>query len=345
MKNKIAAVVLAAASGISLVGCQSLSEKIEFGLGIKVNAVTAAATATVNVTAVAAAFDKEGKVLAADIDVYQVPYKVVEGVLTLDTTKKQTAYAGANVVNSKKELGEIYGMSAVAGLEWFQQAEKLEEYFVGKTVEEIKAVIVEGDLPASISGAEVDAISRISIGVSDYVGALEEAFALKQAQEAKAGEGEELKVAVSGVVAGKATGFDITFGGIALDGSDVVVGAMADVVQVSLVVDAAPEIDTVGLDTTKAAYVASPANGDVWKSKRNLGAAYGMKSASAISKEWFEQADALQAALIGLSAEELANFEFDATTFKVLDEELLASVTIKVNGYLQAWTKAILVAE
>lgn len=251
MKNKIAAVVLAAASGLSLVGCQSLSEKIEFGLGIKVNAVTAAATVTVNVTSVAAAFDKDGKVLGADIDVYQVPYKVVEGVLTLDATKKQTAYAGANVVNSKKELGEIYGMSAVAGLEWFQQAEKLEEYFVGKTVAEIKAVVVEGDLPASISGAEVDAISRISISVTDYVAALEEAFALKQSQETKAGEGEALKVAVSGVVAGNAAGFDITFGGIALDSSDVVVGAMADVVQVKLAVDTAPEVDTIALDTTK----------------------------------------------------------------------------------------------
>lgn len=342
MKNRIAAAALAAVTGLSLVGCQSLSEKIEFGLGIKVNALTPAATATVNVTAVAAAFDKDGKVLAADIDVYQTPYKLsTEGALELNTTAKQTKDAGTLVVESKKELGEDYAMTTVAGLEWFEQAERLEEYFVGKTVAEIKGAVTADKLPAAISADTVAATSRISIKVTDYVAALEEAFALKQAQETKAGKGNDIKVGVAGKVVSKSTGFDIIFGGIALDSNDTVVAINTDVVQVALVVSEG----LIGFNTTNKGYATTPVNGDAWKSKRNLGDAYGMKSSSALGLEWYTQANTLQAHMIGKTAAQVSGFAFDATTFKVTDAQLLTKVSIKVNDYIAAWTKAIAAAE
>lgn len=344
MKNKIAAVVLAAASGLSLVGCQSLSQKIEFGLGIKVNTFTAAAAPTVNVTAVAAAFDLDGKVLGADIDVYQVPYKVVEGVLTLDNTKKQTMNAGALVVESKKELGEDYAMSTVEGLEWFEQAEKLEEYFVGKTVAELKGLVSEDHLPAAISGAEVSAETRISIKVTDYVAALEEAYELKKSQETKAGKGDEVKVGVAGHVVSKATGFDIIFGSAAVDSEETVVGAMIDTVQIALAVSGDAGAEVIGFNTTNKGYNGTATDGDVWKTKYNLGDAYGMKTNSGIEKEWWQQADALTVAVIGMTADEIEAIDLDEEGV-VTDEELLTSVTIGVDDYIAVWAKAIGLAD
>lgn len=344
MKNKFAAIALAAASGLSLVGCQSLSQKIEFGLGIKVNTFTAAAAPTVNVTAVAAAFDLDGKVLAADIDVYQVPYKLVEGVLTLDATKKQTMNAGALVVESKKELGEDYAMSTVEGLEWFEQAEKLEEYFVGKTVSELKGLVSEDHLPAAISGAEVSAETRISIKVTDYVAALEEAFELKKSQETKAGKGDDVSVGVAGHVISKAAGFDIAFGSVAVDSEETVVGAMVDMVQISLSITGEVGAQVIGFNTANKGYNGTATDGDIWKSKYNLGDAYGMKANSGIEKEWWQQADAFTAAVIGMTAEEIEAIELDEEGV-VTDAELLTSVTIGVDEYIAVWVKAIGLAD
>lgn len=80
------------------------------------------------------------------------------------------------------------------------------------------------------------------------------------------------------------------------------------------------------------------------KSKRELGEAYGMKKASGIGKEWYEQAAAFSQWTIGKTVEEVKGLK----TKKVDDAhpqvpdvpELTSSVTITVGDYIAAIEKA-----
>ncbi|KAF5043548.1 hypothetical protein DSECCO2_501070 [anaerobic digester metagenome] len=74
-----------------------------------------------------------------------------------------------------------------------------------------------------------------------------------------------------------------------------------------------------------------------YKTKKELGAEYGMVKASAIGKEWFEQMEAFEDWMTGKSIEEITGL-----TVKQRDDnhkavpdvpELTSSVTITVEGY------------
>ena len=80
-------------------------------------------------------------------------------------------------------------------------------------------------------------------------------------------------------------------------------------------------------------------------SKLEKGDAYGMRKASAIGKEWFEQIAAFGEYCIGKTLEEvlaIPTFVKDESHPKVPDvEELKASVTINVGDYMDALQKAV----
>ena len=80
------------------------------------------------------------------------------------------------------------------------------------------------------------------------------------------------------------------------------------------------------------------------KTKLEKGEAYGMKKASAIGKEWFEQIAAFGEYAVGKTVEEVLAievFERDATHKAVpAVADLTASVTVSVGDYLAALTKA-----
>lgn len=75
---------------------------------------------------------------------------------------------------------------------------------------------------------------------------------------------------------------------------------------------------------------------DELKTKRDLGDEYGMKKASGIKKEWFEQADALEDAWTGKTVEEIVAMPKEENVYVDLE----SSVTIKVNGYEAALQNA-----
>lgn len=80
------------------------------------------------------------------------------------------------------------------------------------------------------------------------------------------------------------------------------------------------------------------------QTKDELGAAYGMAKASAIGKDWFEQADAFGAYCVGKTPEEVLNmavFAKDERHPAVPDvPDLKTSVTISVGDFLLALEKA-----
>lgn len=72
--------------------------------------------------------------------------------------------------------------------------------------------------------------------------------------------------------------------------------------------------------------------------KRELGDKYGLKAASKLGKEWYEQADALEKALIGKTKADIDKLK---TAEGKAAGDLAASVSITVTEYLDAVKKAI----
>lgn len=130
-----------------------------------------------NYTIAGAAFDKDEKVVAARMDVYQVPYTIVDaadgklaGIRVNDAANKKQVVAideKTGSIKSKHDLKEDYGMagSATQG-EWYVQANKITAYMVGKTLEE--AYVLEG-------GKFVDTTVGATIKATDYLNAFLEA--------------------------------------------------------------------------------------------------------------------------------------------------------------------------
>src|SRR5690554_3237756 len=98
--------------------------------------------AQVDSTAVAVLVDNKGVIKNIVIDVVQTKFNFsATGEFTTDL---------ATTFDSKMELGDDYGMRAASpiGKEWNEQAEALEKYVTGKTLEEVKGIAVNGGYPA-----------------------------------------------------------------------------------------------------------------------------------------------------------------------------------------------------
>ena len=144
-----------------------------------------------------------------------------------------------------------------------------------------------------------------------------------------------VKVTPAGEAAGSVS-VNTTMCAVTLDDAGKIVAVQFDVVQ------------------PKAAFDATgAASGDLNaapQTKKELKEGYGMLKASAIGKEWFEQAAALEAWCVGKTVEEVCAMKTfdrgDGSHTMVPDEaDLKASVTVTVGDYLEALKKAAAVAK
>ena len=293
---------------------------LKFGMGVHISASATDATAdkegqgkaTINVAVITV--DADGKVVACQID-------------TADNTVKYTA-EGKAVTNdgfkTKYELGNDYNMVAYGGAakEWFEQADAFESVVVGKTLDEIKALVAEG-------GKGTDAVisAGCTITVTEFVGAIEKAFANLADSNAtasstlKLGMSTEQSTADATEEKNGSNQVATTIVAAAIDAEGKVVAAANDCVQVKFT------FDTTGVSTYDATNVA--------KSKRELGNDYGMSKRGA--KEWFEQADAFNGLCIGKTVAEIV--AFCAADNYGTDEVKAAGCTILVDGFTKAAAK------
>lgn len=134
---------------------------------------------------------------------------------------------------------------------------------------------------------------------------------------------------------GPSAGANATIAAVGFDADGKIVDVQIDVIQPAVNYTAEGEIDG-----EAAAEIPS---------KRDKGDEYGMKGASGIGKEWFEQMDAFQSWMLGKTVEEVTGL-----TVKEVDEnhkavpdvpELTSSVTISVESYQkviqEAWDKKV----
>ncbi|MCD1146590.1 hypothetical protein LQU94_00475 [Peptoniphilus sp. KCTC 25270] len=262
-----------------------------------------------NALAVAVAFDSENKIVDIKFDAIQPKVEFDSENNLVENTEE---------IRSKVDLGDEYGMKEASAIEkeWYEQVAALEEYFKGKTVEEVEAVPTKDgntpdtpDLASSVTisiGEFQSLVKEASENTVDIPGATDIGLKLKaDTSKSKGLEGEM----------GPKAAMDIYATAVAVDGEGKLVDSILDISQpeVEYSVDGvAPE----GLE----AFI---------QSKRELGAEYGMKAASKIEKEWFEQMDALEDYFQGKSVEEITGVTLEEGSEAAAD--LASSVTIKID--------------
>ena len=273
-------------------------------------------------TVVAVLVDADGKILDCKIDAAQTQISFSkEGKLVSDTAAE---------FKSKQELGADYGLGKASSIkkEWNEQADAFAKYAVGKTVDEVKGIAVsEEGVPT-----DEDLTSSVTIHVGDFVSGIEKAAA--NAKALGAGSSDKLGLGVTTQIAnskdatadeeGLAEAYSM-YSAITTDADGKITSCYIDASQ-----------GDVNFDTKGA--ITSDLKAEV-KAKQELGNDYGMKKASSIGKEWFEQADAFAEYAKGKTASEVGGIAVNDEGL-ASDEDLISSVTVHVSPFISVVEKA-----
>lgn len=321
-------VVLMTVTCLSLAGCGK-QQTLKFGLGTTsafgtvkdadgdVNGSASAVT-----TAAAVLVDQSGKIVKCVID---------EADAKVEFTSKGTPVA-ATEFKTKNELGANYGMVAYGGAkkEWNEQVAEFCKLIEGKTIDQVKAFVT-----ADGKGNNDVIAAGCTITVNSCVLAVENA--VKNATESKATAKDTVKL---GFVIKQEKNADATAD---KDGSTNVVANVAAVVMADTKV-ACAKTDSVDAKISFTTEGKSTTNVDAGiASKRTLGANYGMAqygqdlNGDGVVKEWFEQADALDSACAGKTADEISAL---AVNGYGVDSLQSAGCTIAISDMVAAIVKA-----
>lgn len=307
---------------VSLAGCgEKKTLKLGFGVYSALSEVKNAegendGKANVVTTVAAVLLDKDGKIVKCAIDTADND---------IGFSAKGEAIAPAEML-TKTEKGENYGMKAAgAKKEWFEQKDAFISVIIGKTIDEVKAM-QSGD-----KGNDTVTSAGCTIKITEFIPALEKA--VKNVADSKATADDILKVGVvssqsdSKAAADDAKGVNdimTTVVAVALNAKNEITAAKTDAVDTSV------EFDTKGVSETEF--------GKAIATKRERGDDYNMKANSPIAKEWFEQADAFDASIIGKTADGISALADN--TGKAGEELVTAGCTIKVGDMVNAAVKA-----
>ena len=265
-----------------------------------------------------------------------VYFDVAQDKVTYDATGHVTSDKTTSM--SKKDLGDNYGMKDKSSIkkEWFEQVEALEKWAVGKTVEEVLNMPTTQKDEKHTVTADKDLMTGCTISVTGFQQALDKA--VKNAVEVKnvASVGSAILTDVSGKDAtaensGEAKASS-TYGVVALDKDGKVVFTQTDVAQNAV------KFTTAGALDGEAMAVPTKAE------KKDE---YGMKKASSIGKEWFEQNQAFDEWTVGKTSNEISGMEVttnEAGKTVTADKDLMTGCTMGVDSLQKVTVTAIAAA-
>lgn len=300
-------------------------ETVKTGLSVmvdlkdSVSAGEEAGAAKSAVTLIAVTVDENGVIDDCVID-------TVQGNIGFDGTGKITTPLDTTFP-SKNELGEGYGMkkASAIGKEWNEQAQAFADYVTGKSLEEIKGIAMD----ETTKPTDADLASSVTIHVGGFIAGVEQAVLNAQALGASKGDTLYLtstanmkKSKDAGDEDGTAQNY-VTVAALTKAG-DIITSCYIDAVQVNVNFDAKGQITS---------DLSAPI-----LTKNQLGDDYGMRKASAIGKEWYEQAAAFSAYVTGKTADEVAGIA--VTDGKAADTDLSASVTVGIGDFIELISKA-----
>ncbi len=280
------------------------------GLGsVNTLAVDGKEKTVVKTTVAAVVLDKDGKITECKIDEAEFPVELKNGALQVAVdllTKGETE----DYTLTDSDLGAGNKSNA----SWDDQVEAFCDYVEGKTGAEVSAIAATDGKSEMIQGCDLI--------ITDFISAVHDAT--RNAKSKNIAAGDELELAVTVVKSGESTDakpqFDIEMAAVTLGGNDRITACLTDTAQAKLTVEnslfshAAGKMDT----------------------KRGKGDAYGMKAASSIKKEWYEQADAFDAYAVGKTAAGLMKLTVgsDGKT------DAISGCTMAIGGMLKNTVKA-----
>lgn len=319
--RKIVSMLLVLAMMLTVSVCFA-EEEVSTGLGIITSISGSDATeekdglAQAEIAFAAVTVDANGVIVSCAIDTIQSKiYFNAKGELTtaIDAT-----------FPSKMVLGDAYGMRKASSIsaEWNEQAAVFATWCVGKTIDEIKNIPVDENGKAT----DADVIASVTLKVGPFVSLVEKAVANAQPRGAK--KGDKLYLASYTVCnssksataekAGNAQGYAAI--GVVTVNEGVITSCCFDAVQANCAFDATGKITA---DLTAEV-----------PTKIEKGDAYGMRVASGIGKEWFEQAEGYCQFITGKTvADAIAIPVNDA--FKTTDADLATSCTMSLDAFVE----------
>ena len=265
-----------------------------------------------------------------------VYFDVAQDKVTFDSAGHVTSDNATSM--SKKDLGDKYGMKDKSSIkkEWFEQVEAFEKWAVGKTVEEVLNMPTTQKDEKHTVTADKDLMTGCTISVTGFQQALDKAA--KNAVEVKdvTSVGSAILTQVSGKDAtaeksGEAKASS-TYGVVALDKDGKVVFTQTDEAQNAV------KFTTAGVLDGEAAAVAT---------KGEKKDEYGMKKASSIGKEWFEQNQAYDDWTVGKTGKEIADMKVttnEGGKTVIADKDLMTGCTMGVDSLQKVTATAIAAA-
>ncbi len=329
MKKKLLSLVLVLALAITLVaGCGS-NEKAEVKTGLAVISSIAKSAdagekdglAQVDSVAVAVTVDKDGKIVKCEIDTAQTKINFSKDGKILSDLKAE--------IKSKQELGSEYGMikGSKIGKEWNEQANAFAKYVIGKTVAEVKGIAVNQEGVTT----DTELASSVTIHITDYVAAIEKAVA--NAKELGAKASDKLGLALITSIANSADVGEKD--GLAQAYTNYTATTFDESGKVtSSIIDASQS----NVNFTKEGKITTDLKAPL-KTKNELGEGYGMKKASKIGKEWFEQAEAFAKFATGKTVDQVKGIAVNEEGLTT-EAELTSSVTVHVTDFIALVEKA-----
>ncbi len=262
----------------------------------------------VKATVAAVVLGTDGKIADCQVD-----------ELAFDVTLENGLAQKVADLMSKGEMGDRYRPTAdeMGGKEnneaWHEQVEAFCDFVEGKTGAQVSAIAATDGKTEQIPGCD--------LVVTDFIQAVRQAA--DAATDSKAGGGDDLRLALSASQSDSAEGtkprFDVEIAAVTLDEGDRITACLTDTLEVGLTVSD-------GVFATVSGVV---------QTKREMKESYGMKEASSIKKEWYQQADAFCAWAEGKTAEGLSGL-----TLKDGKTDAISGCTIAVGGMLKNTVKA-----
>ena len=336
--KKIIAILLAACCLLALTACGAKEADYKLGMGVELSTASSKENnAQVDATVATVVMDANGKIVMCRIDVAQNKMDVTGGAV--DTAK---------TFETKMELGSRYGMEGKVDnngdgvmLEWDAQAKAFEEYVVGKTAAEVKAIQTQEAGGHLIAVDEALLKAGCSMQITDFITAVAKACEDKAAVSFKAGEGFKLGVAAKSTAAeSKAASAEgngsvnmySDFGAAVVGADGKILAALNDATQPKIAID------------TNGAIVEAAFKG----TKRELGSEYGMEGkvdndGNGVMKEWDAQSAAFSAFCAGKTAAEVAGLKTQEAGGHLIavDTALLeAGCSMQITGMMAAISQA-----
>ena len=282
--------------------------------------------AQVDSTVAAVVVDADGKIVKCVLDVAQnkMAFTAEGKVIMKDEFK------------TKQELKEEYNMKPASGIgkEWYEQAAAMEEFVIGKTAAEVKGIAVDEDNKPT----DADLAAGCTMAVGDFIEAISQAA--ESAADLGTQEGDKLGLGVVTVMnehtkdatadaEGQCEAYS-TYVATTTGADGKITASIIDCTQGVIKFDATGKITS---DLTTGV-----------KTKKQKGEEYGMRAASGIGKEWFEQAAAMEEFMIGKTADEVKGIAVDEDN-RPTDADLTAGCTMSIGDFQECVVKAAATAK